>query len=81
MSLRLITTDLDAYEAEQAARHQLDVERYEAAIQARAARIDLTARWEVAVELGDELDVRRVEALIADHDTRHGTQLLAELAA
>lgn len=45
------------------------------------ARRELTARHAWALHTGDELDLRRVEALIADHDQQHGTQLLADLAA
>lgn len=62
MPLHLIT-DLDAYEAEQ------------------QARLDLQTRYEWALRDGDELDLRRVEALIAGHDLQHGTQLLHEIAA
>jgi len=54
------------------------LDAYEAELQARR---DLTARYEWALRDGDELELRRVEALIADHDHRHGTQLSADLAA
>ncbi|MFH8926369.1 hypothetical protein ACH4D4_04870 [Streptomyces pristinaespiralis] len=63
-ALRLVTdADLDAYEAEQAARREL------------------TARHAWALHSGDELELRRVEALIAGHDIAHGTQILASHAA
>jgi hypothetical protein len=63
-ALRLVSNaDLDAYEAEQ------------------AARLALATRYEIAVDRGDELDLRRVEALIAAHDIQHGTQLLHEITA
>lgn len=75
MSLRLITNaDLDAYEAEQTA-------RLRAAQDAHEAGLELMTRYEIALGVGDELDLRRIEALIADHDVAHGSQLLDELAA
>lgn len=55
-----------------------DLDAYEAA---QRERLELTTRWEIAIDKGDELDLRRLEALISDHDQRHGTQLLADLAA
>jgi len=45
------------------------------------ARRELTARHAWALHSGDELELRRVEALIAGHDIQHGTALLADLAA
>ena len=50
-------------------------------LDAYEAGLELATRYEIALALGDELDLRRVEALIAAHDVQHGTQLLAELAA
>jgi hypothetical protein len=55
-----------------------DLDAYEAE---QEARRDLTARHAWALHNGDELELRRVEALIAGHDIVHGTQLLADLAA
>ena len=51
-----------------------DLDAYEAGVK-------LTARYEIASHSGDELELRRVEALIAAHDFQHATQLLAELTA
>lgn len=53
----------------------------DADLDAYEAGLKLATRYEIALGTGDELEVRRVEALIAAHDFRHGTQLLAELAA
>lgn len=50
-----------------------DLDAYEAGLK-------LATRYEIALDRGDELDLRRVEALIAAHDLQHGTQLLDELA-
>jgi len=50
-------------------------------LDAYEAGLALTARHEIAVDKGDELEIRRIEALIAGHDIEHGTQLLADLAA
>ncbi|WP_406730915.1 hypothetical protein [Streptomyces sp. NBC_01794] len=55
-----------------------DLDAYEAE---QKARLELTTRYDIALQLGDELDLRRVEALIATHDYTHGTQLLTELTA
>lgn len=51
-----------------------DLDAYEAGVK-------LMARYEISLHSGDELEFRRVEALIAAHDYLHGTQLLAELTA
>ena len=53
----------------------------DADLDAYEAGLELTARYEIALHSGDELELRRVEALIAGHDIAHGTQLLADLAA
>lgn len=53
----------------------------DAVLDAYEAGLQLTARYEIALNSGDELEVRRVEALIADHDQRHGTRLLNDIAA
>jgi hypothetical protein len=50
--LRLVTADLDAYEAD------------------RLSRADLQARYHFALQVWDELEMRRVEALAADLDSR-----------
>jgi len=44
-----------------------------------AARLALATRYDIALDNGDKLGLRRVEALIAAHDIQHGTQLLDEL--
>lgn len=41
-------------------------------LDAYEARQALILRWEIAVGLGDELEIRRVEALISNHDQQHG---------
>ena len=53
----------------------------DAVLDAYEAGVALTVRYEIALHSGDELEIRRVAALIADHDHRHGTQLSADLAA
>lgn len=53
----------------------------DAVLDAYEAGLQLATRYEIALDRGDELDLRRVEALIADHDQQHGTQLLTDLAA
>ncbi|MET9517443.1 hypothetical protein [Streptomyces sp. NPDC002994] len=78
MSLHLITADLDAYDAEQQAARQRDEDTAPAVL---AERDRLTTRYEIALDSGDDLDLRRAEALIAAHDHVHGGQLLTELAA
>ncbi|NUL14496.1 hypothetical protein [Streptomyces lunaelactis] len=50
-------------------------------LDAYEARLDLITRYEIALGKGDQLDLRRVEALIAAHDAEHGgPSLLDELA-
>ncbi|MFF3324943.1 hypothetical protein [Streptomyces sp. NPDC002889] len=44
-------------------------------------RVDLSTRYEIAVGLGDQLAIRSAKKAIKVHDLRHGTSLLAELAA
>lgn len=51
----------------------------DADLDAYEAGLELTARYEIALHSGDELELRRVEALIAGHDIAHGTQLLTDL--
>jgi len=53
----------------------------DAVLDAYEAGLQLATRYEIAIDRDDELDLRRVEALIADHDQQHGTQLLNDLAA
>ncbi|MFI6491242.1 hypothetical protein [Streptomyces sp. NPDC050564] len=53
MPLYLIADALDAYEA------------------AQAARLDLQSRYEIALDAGDRLGVRRIKRLAADYDLRH----------
>lgn len=53
MSLSLISTVLDAYDVEQ------------------AARLELATRYEIAVDAGDQLGMRRIEALAATHELRY----------
>ncbi|MFE6126781.1 hypothetical protein ACFQ6Q_00690 [Streptomyces sp. NPDC056437] len=68
MSLRLrliVNADLDAYEAAEAARIRREAEAAEVS---REARLELEAYYEIAVHSGDELDIRRIEALLADID-------------
>ncbi|GFH34315.1 hypothetical protein [Streptomyces pacificus] len=40
-------------------------------------RLALETRLEIALGTGDQLEQRRVEALISDHDQRHGTPAAA----
>ncbi|MGW7053107.1 hypothetical protein [Streptomyces sp. NPDC054887] len=74
MSLRLITNELDAYEAERAARLRAAQDAYE-------AELELITRYEIAVGVGDQVGIRSAKKAIEDHDRVHGSQLLAELAA
>ncbi|MFE9777751.1 hypothetical protein ACFYPA_06290 [Streptomyces sp. NPDC005775] len=53
MSLSLLSSVLDAYDAEQ------------------AARLELATRYEIAVDAGDRLGMRRIEALAAAHELRY----------
>lgn len=53
MPLYLIADALDAYEA------------------AQRARLDLQASYEIALDAGDKLGMRRIEKLAADYDQRH----------
>ncbi|MDI9885930.1 hypothetical protein QMZ92_16470 [Streptomyces sp. HNM0645] len=47
-------------------------------LDAYEARLALETRLEIALGTGDELEQRRVEALISDHDRRHtGPTLVA----
>jgi hypothetical protein len=64
MPLHLIAADLDAYEAEQ------------------RARLDLQARYEIALDSGDELAMRRIEKLAEKYDLRHADEppVLADVA-
>jgi hypothetical protein len=50
-------------------------------LDAYEARLALITRWEIAVGTGNELERKRVEALISDHDQRHGTRLNTPAAA
>ncbi|MEU5477478.1 hypothetical protein [Streptomyces mirabilis] len=63
MPLYLIAADLDAYEA------------------AQRARLDLQARYEIALDAADELAMRRVKKLAEEYDLRHPDEppLAAEL--
>jgi hypothetical protein len=56
MPLHLIAADLDAYEA------------------AQRARLDLQARYEIALDAADEIAMRRIKRLAAEHDLRHPDQ-------
>lgn len=64
MPLYLIAADLDAYEA------------------AQRARLDLQARYEIALNAADKLGMRRIKRLAADYDLRHPDEppVLGELA-
>jgi hypothetical protein len=53
MPLYLIADALDAYEA------------------AQRARLDLQASYEIALDAGDKLGMRRIKKLAADYDLRH----------
>jgi hypothetical protein len=53
MPLYLIAADLDAYEA------------------AQRARLELQARYEIALDAGDEIAMRRIKRLADDYDLRH----------
>ena len=53
MPLHLIAADLDAYEA------------------AQRARLDLQARYEIALDADDEIAMRRIKRLAAEYDLRH----------
>lgn len=48
---------------------------------AELARLNLATRYEIALNAGDELDLRRVVALASDYDMRHPDQppVLAEI--
>lgn len=48
-----------------------DLDAYEADQQ---TRLDLTARYEIAVDRGDPLEIAYVEALAADYDVQHPDQ-------
>lgn len=63
MPLYLIAADLDAYEA------------------AQRARLDLQTRYEIALDAGDEIAMRRIKRLADDHDRTHPGEppVLAEL--
>ena len=63
MPLYLLTADLDAYEA------------------AQRARLDLQARYEIALDADDEIGMRRIKNLAADFDLQHPDEpsVLAEL--
>ncbi|MFE2563083.1 hypothetical protein [Streptomyces mirabilis] len=63
MPLYLIAADLDAYEA------------------AQRARLDLQARYEIALDAADELTMRRIKKLAGEYDLRHPDEppLVAEL--
>lgn len=50
-------------------------------LDAYEAGLELATRYEITLALGDELDLRRVEALIAAHDLQYGTRLLDDIAA
>ncbi|MFE2710578.1 hypothetical protein ACFXKI_00955 [Streptomyces mirabilis] len=53
MPLYLIAADLDAYEA------------------AQRARLDLQARYEIALDAADELAMRRIKRLAGEYDLDH----------
>jgi len=53
MPLYLIAADLDAYEA------------------AQRARLDLQARYEIALDAADEIGLRRIKQLADDYDLQH----------
>lgn len=55
-----------------------DLDAYEAE---QAIRLELITRYEIAVGVGNQLAVRAAKKAIKVHDLRHGTQLLADLAA
>jgi hypothetical protein len=63
MPLHLIAADLDAYEA------------------AQRARLDLQARYEIALDADDEIGMRRIKKLAGDYDRQHPDEppVLAEL--
>lgn len=63
MPLHLIAADLDAYEA------------------AQRARLDLQARYEIALDADDVIGMRRIKKLAGDYDLQHPdeTSVLAEL--
>lgn len=44
-------------------------------------RVDLSARYEIAVGLGNQLAIRSAKKAIKVHDLRHGTRLLDDLTA
>lgn len=72
MSLELIHSAFDAHEAENATELAAELARQVDAYEAEeATRLDLAARYEIALGNGDLLGIRRIEALAASFELLH----------